>query len=157
NLATVLPQWQPAYYFRKTFTVTNTNLEEFLLSATCTLNQDGGQSILMYLNGRYVPATDIGAVSDQGNQVLYFDLAPFINYLQPGTNLVAVRLNNTLGLSWDDVAFDINLKVLPGVAPTSPAQIIAVSRDASSAALTIHAPSNSVWCIQSRDGLADAK
>lgn len=157
NLATVLPQWQPAYYFRKTFTVTNTDVEEFLLSATCTLNQDGGQSILMYLNGRYIPATDVGAVSDQGNQVLYFDLAPFINYLQPGTNLVAVRLNNTVGLSWDDVAFDMNLKVLSGVNPTPPARIISVSRDASGAALTVRAPSNSIWSMQSRDGLENAQ
>ncbi len=153
NLITILPQWQTAYYFRKTFTVASTNLEEFLLSATCTQNQYG-QSLLLYLNGRYVPATDIGAVSDQGNQVLYFDLAPFINDLQPGTNLIAATLYNTLGLSWDDVAFDLDLKLMPGAIPNAPARITSVARDTSGVTLTAQTPANSVWAVQSKDNLA---
>ncbi len=156
NIKTVLPQWQPSYYFRKTFTVASTNLEEFLLSATCSDNRNG-QSIQIYLNGQPVPATDIGAVTDQGNQVLYFDLAPFINLLQPGTNLIAVQLNNTLTESWDDVAFDMDLKVMPGSVPGGAARITSMTKDATGVTLTVQAPANSIWSVESKDGFSNAQ
>lgn len=156
NIKTILPQWQPSYYFRKTFTLANTDVEEFLLSATCTDNRNG-QSLQMYLNGQPVPATDIGAVTDQGNQVLYFDLAPFINLLQPGTNLIAVKLNNTLTESWNDVAFDMDLKVMPGIARNVTPRMLSAVPDATGVTLTVQAPSNSIWSVESKDSLASTQ
>lgn len=154
NVKTPLVPLLPSYYFRKTFTVTNTALEEFLLSATCTMNQDGGQSLQIYLNGQLVPATDIGAVSDQGNTVLYFDLTPFISMLKPGTNLIAAKLNNTLSLPYDDIAFDLDLKVMSATTVPVPPRIISAKPDATGVTLTIQSSSNSMWTVQSKDNLA---
>ncbi len=149
NIATLIPGFQPAYYFRRNFTVVNTNLEEFLLSATCTDN-GSGPSLEIYLNGRQIPGTDIDPVSLQGNQKLYYDLAPFIDWLQPGTNLVAVVLHNTYS-SWDDVAFDLDLKVLPAAVTNVPVRIASVRSDATGVTLGIQTPVNSIWMLQSAD------
>jgi hypothetical protein len=150
NIATQIAAQKPAYYFRRTFTVANTNLEEFLLSATCTDN-GSGPSMQMYLNGRLIPATDINNVSGQGNQTLYYDLTPFLDYLLPGTNTIAVILNNTYS-SWDDVAFDLNLKVIPAaVSNTTPPHISAVKRDLSGVTITLQTPTVGVWQVQSAD------
>ncbi len=153
NIVTTLPQWLGAYYFRKTFTLTNTNLEEFLLSVLCTEDQDGPPTLQIYLNGKAVPATDIDPASNQGNQVAYFDLAPFIGYLQPGTNLIAAVLHNTLSLSWDDVGFDLDLKVAPATTWNLPAKILSATRGSNYVTLAVQAPSNSVWTVQSEDNL----
>jgi hypothetical protein len=149
NLVTLLPSLKSAYYFRRNFVVANTNLEEFLLSATCTDNGTG-TSLQIYINGRPIPATDINAVSGQGNQVLYYDLAPFITYLQPGTNLIAVELHNTF-TTWDDVAFDVDLKVVPAASSTAPSRVTSVTRDSSGVTLGIQTPTNSVWTVESAD------
>lgn len=150
NIQTLLIPFQPTYYFRKTFVVPGTNLEEFLLSATCTESQNP-PSMQIYLNGRLIPATDIGAVSAQGNQVLYFDLAPFIGYLQPGTNLIAAVLNNTPGLDYDDVAFDMDLKVMAGAAAGKSPRILSAQPDATGVTLLLQVPASSIWTVQSSD------
>ncbi len=152
NIQTPLVPFLPSYYFRKTFTLSGTNLEEFLLSATCTESQNP-PSMQIYLNGRLIPATDIGAVSDQGNQVLYFDLAPFIGYLQPGTNLIAAVLNNTTTLGYDDVAFDLDLKVIAAAATGIAPRILSAKPDATGVTLVVQAPGNSIWAVQSSDSL----
>ncbi len=156
NINTYVTPFLPAYYFRTTFTLASTNIEEFLLSATCTQNP-AGPSMQIYLNGQLVPATDIGAVSAQGNQVLYFDLAPFIGLLQPGTNLIAAVLNNYTLLAYDDVAFDLDLKVMPGVTPNIGAQILSATPDATGVNLLVQAPQNSVWAVQSQDNVSESQ
>ncbi|EEF58340.1 FG-GAP repeat domain-containing protein [Pedosphaera parvula] len=150
NIVTTLPGLKPAYYFRKTFNLANTNLEEFLLSATCTDN-GSGPSLQLYLNGRQIPTTDINCVSGQGNQTLYYDLAPYIDYLKTGANTIAVILNNTYS-SWDDVSFDIDLKVIAApLLNVTPPRISSVIPDAGGVTLNISTPSNGVWVVQSAD------
>jgi hypothetical protein len=79
-----------------------------LLSATCT---DGGANSLdVFINGVRLVTTGIDPVTDQGNDVQYYDLTPFLDLLQPGTNTLAVILNNVWQPTWDDVAFDLSLK-----------------------------------------------
>ena len=149
NITTLIPGFLPTYYFRRTFTIPNTNFEEFLLSATCTDN-GSGPSLEIYLNGRQFPATDINAVSDQGNQTLYYDLTPFIDFLQPGTNLIAAVLHNAYS-SWDDVAFDLDLKLLPATSTNTPVRVTSVKPDASGVTIGIQAPGNAIWQLQSAD------
>jgi len=153
NIQTVLPPFLPAYYFRKTFVLSAVNLEEFLLSATCTQSPNG-PAMQIYLNGQLVPATDVGAVSAQGNEVDYFDLAPFIGLLQPGTNLIAVVLNNSTSLDYNDVAFDMDLKVMAGAATTISPRILSAEPDATGVTLLVQAPANSIWAVQSTDKLS---
>ena len=152
NLVTLITPQKPAYYFRTTFNVPNSSFEEFLLSATCT---DGGtNSLEIYLNGVKLATTGIEAVSGQGNAVQYYDLAPFIGLLHPGTNTIAVILNNVYS-TWDDVAFDVNLKAI-AYTPAQQARINSISRDAATSQvnLNITVPPNGVWRIESCDNLA---
>ena len=64
------PDFSPADYFRKTFALSGTNLEEFLLSATCTQSQNG-PAMQIYLNGPLVPATDIGGGFGPGQRSVF--------------------------------------------------------------------------------------
>ncbi|MEO7298143.1 MAG: FG-GAP-like repeat-containing protein, partial [Verrucomicrobiota bacterium] len=113
NVVTQLPANQPSYYFRKNFVVTQTNLDEFLLAATCTDDYGGViYPLKIYLNGTELITSGIEAVNT-GNTLKYFDLFPFVNLLKPGTNTIAVILNNVWQSTWDDVAFDIALKTIP--------------------------------------------
>jgi hypothetical protein len=149
NVATPLPQFKSAYYFRKTFVVTNPACEEFLLSATCTDN-NAGPSLEMYINGRQIVATDINCVSLQGNQVLYYDLTPFIDYLVAGTNTVAVILHNTYS-SWDDVAFDVSMQVIPSVPGAVAPKVSSMVNNTSGTTIGVTAPIGSLWQVQSSD------
>ncbi len=151
NIATRIPQCRPAYYFRKKFVVSSTDVEELLLLATCT---DASVSALyplrVFLNGTEVRAC-IDAVTMQGNDTRYFDLTPFVSLIQPGTNLVAVQLGNYWS-DYDDIAFDVCLKaviynpVLPrlsfqyagGTAPN----------------IAVATPPKSLWRLQSSDQTA---
>jgi hypothetical protein len=151
NIVTALPTFQTAYYFRTTFNVPNTALEELLLAATCT---DGGtKSLEIYLNGTKLPTSGIEAVSAQGNSVQYYDLAPFIGMLHPGTNTIAVTLNN-VWTSWDDVAFDVSLKAIPYTSTqTQEARINSIScgPGCSQMKLNISIPPNTAWRVESCD------
>ncbi len=154
NIRTFLPPLLPAYYFRANFNLPTTNLGELLLSATCTQNS-AGQSMQIYLNGQLVPATDIAAVSPQGNQVLYFDLAPFISFLHSGQNLIAAVLYNSPEAGYNDIAFDLDLKVIAAPALNRPAQIISAAAGANSVTLVVQMPGNSIWAVQSTESLAN--
>jgi hypothetical protein len=154
NIQTILLPLLPAYYFRTTFNIPSTNLGELLLSATCTQNS-AGQSMQVYLNGQLVPATDIAAVSQQGNQVLYFDLAPFINLLKTGPNLIAAVLYNTPELGYNDIAFDLDLKVIGAPVANGFAQIVSVTPGFNEVTLAVRAPGNSIWAAQSTESLAN--
>ncbi|PYK99702.1 MAG: hypothetical protein DME19_07730, partial [Verrucomicrobia bacterium] len=110
NIVTVLAPQKPAYYFRRTFVAPPLPCEELLLSATCT--EGGGNSLEVYLNGVRLVTSGIDAVSGQGNEIRYYDLTPFADLLRPTTNTIAVMLNNVWQPSWDDVAFDLNLKAV---------------------------------------------
>jgi hypothetical protein len=110
NIITQLPPQLPVYYFRRDFTVPSVGCEELLLSGTCT---DAGYPPDIYLNGTRLVTSGIDIVSNQGNDVGYFDLTPFANLLQAGTNTIAVGLNNVWQPTWDDVAFDLDLKAVP--------------------------------------------
>jgi len=151
NLVTPLPPFQPAYYFRRGFVLANTNVEELLLSANCTDNGNG-PSLQIWLNGQPIPATDIDPVSDQGNETLYYDLTPFIGNLRTGTNVMAVILNNAFQ-SWDDVAFDLDLKAMPGPVETVKPAIVSIQRESASVTLGVETPPNTIWNLQSSDRL----
>src|SRR6185295_820793 len=112
NIITRLPQILANYYFRKTFTLASTNVEELLLSATCTDLYAGVLCPLrVFLNGTEINSR-IEAVSGQGNETLYFDLTPFAPLVRAGTNTIAVQVGNTWAADWDDVAFDVCLKAV---------------------------------------------
>ncbi|MEO5804322.1 MAG: hypothetical protein ABIR24_12415 [Verrucomicrobiota bacterium] len=146
NVVTQLPANQPAYYFRKTFSVTQTNLEEFLLAATCTDDYGGViYPLKIFLNGTELITSGIEAVSSTGNEIKYFDLAPFINLLKPGTNTLAVILNNNWQSTWDNIAFDLSLKAIP----VAEARISALRYTAGNVELQISASLGTSWRVES--------
>jgi len=126
------------------------------LSATCT---DGvGKSLEVYLNGVKLVTSGIETVSGQGNEVRYYDLAPFLDLVRPGTNCIAVVLNNVWQPSWDDVAFDLSLKAIT-YARVGP-RITAINREPGlpqngpEINLGLSVPANSIWRIESADTLS---
>ena len=156
NIVTALAPQKPAYYFRRTFIAPSLPCEELLLSATCT--DGGGKSLEVYLNGTKLVTSGIDAVSGQGNEVQYFDLAPFLDLIRPGTNCIAVEVNNVWQPSWDDVAFDLSLKAIT-YAPVGP-RITAINREPGlpqtdpEINLGLSVPANSIWRIESADTLS---
>ncbi len=113
NLKTALPPKQPAYYFRRTFEVPAGQFEELLLAATCTDNYGGTvYPLQVFLNGQEILSSGIEAVSGEGNDLIYYDLTPFLDRVHPGSNVIAVKLNNTWQPDWDNVAFDLSLRAI---------------------------------------------
>jgi hypothetical protein len=114
NVITQLPQWKPAYYFRKKIVVANPDIEEFMLGATCTDDYAGTLLPLqIFINGTELISTGIETVTGQGNEARYFDLLPFANLLIAGTNTVAIKVGNISQSTWDDVAFDVCIQAVP--------------------------------------------
>lgn len=173
NIVTRLPWQKPAYYFRRVFVTPTNACEELLLSATCT---DGtGKGLEVYLNGVKLVTSGIDAVTLQGNEVKYYDLAPFLDRLRPGaTNTIAVVLNNVWQSTWDDVAFDVGLKALvsgrtlasapapepsptPSPTPTptriKPGKRKSVLQGFAEFPLEISVPPNTTWRLESTDSL----
>jgi hypothetical protein len=151
NVVTQLPANKPSHYFRKTFSVTQTNLDEFLLAATCTDDYGGTvYPLKIFLNGTELITSGIEAVSSTGNEIKYFDLFPFIDLLKRGTNTIAVILNNAWQSSWDDVAFDIALKTIPAPTQTT-AHISAIRYNAVSVDVGISAPLGSALRLESAE------
>jgi hypothetical protein len=156
NVVTPLPPSRPVYYFRHAFVAPAFPCEELLLSATCT--DGGGKSLEIYFNGVKLVTTGIDATSLQGNSVQYYDLTPFLDLFQPGTNLIAVALNNVWQPSWDDVAFDLSLQAMVSPAFQQP-RINSIARSTGlglgilSVDLNISIPPNSLWRIESADSL----
>jgi hypothetical protein len=153
NIITRLPQQRASYYFRKQFVVTQLPLEELLLSATCTdVSSTAFYCPRIFLNGAEIKCS-IEAVTGQGNETRYFDLAPFAHLVGPGTNTIAVQLNNYWS-SWDDVAFDIRLQAI-GYRLSVPT--LTLQHGASGdTTLVVDAPRGTIWQLQSRDGFAGA-
>jgi hypothetical protein len=164
NIVTRLPQRLPLYFFRKSF-VLPAGCEELLLSATCT---DAGYPPDIYLNGTKLVTSGIDIVSNPGNDVRYYDLTPFLNLLQPGSNTIAVALQNTWAVDYDDIAFDMDLKAVAGPAAAVTPQVnistgtgMGASGSISGFAtpisqinLNISVPPNTVWRVESEDSLA---
>jgi hypothetical protein len=162
NIATVLPQRQPVYYFRRAFVVSSLPCEELLLSATCT---DAGNPPDIYINGTRLITSGIDVVSNPGNEVRYFDLTPFADLLHAGTNTIAVALNNVWATDWDDIAFDMDLKAVNGSATVDPRLDISPQLSLGGGlngglpvlpqiSLDISVPSNTIWRAESADSLS---
>jgi hypothetical protein len=153
NIITRLPQFLPNYYFRKQFSLASTNLEELLLSATCTdVDVFRLYPLKLYINGREVTAT-IDTVTMQGNEVRYFDLVPYISLLKAGTNSIAIQLGNTWS-DYDDIAFDLSLKAVR-YAPTTPSLVLNYS-NSTNPSLTAETVPGTVWQLQSRDTISSS-
>lgn len=163
NIVTTLPQRQPVYYFRRTFTLSSLPCEELLLSATCT---DAGNPPDIYLNGTRLNTTGIDVSSNPGNEIRYFDLTPFAGLLHPGQNTIAVALKNVWAVDWDDIAFDMDLKTVNGTAVVDPhldissgVNIGLSGANANPGAilppinLDVSVPPNTVWRVESADAL----
>jgi hypothetical protein len=151
NIATRLPQLLPNYFFRKQFYLGSTNLEELLLSATCT-DADVVRlyPLQLFLNGHPIGAT-IDTVTMQGNEVRYFDLVPYVGLLKPGTNTLAVELGNTWS-DYDDVAFDVSLKAVM-YKPLAP-QLTLDCTDPAVPAINVQSVPGTIWQLQSCDALS---
>ncbi len=113
NITTALPKNLPAYSFRKSF-LAAPGARELLLGATCTDDYASKPyPMRVWLNGTELVTGGIDAVSGDGNVVKYFDLTPFLSLIKPGSNLIAVMLQNTWQSTWDNIAFDISLRATP--------------------------------------------
>jgi hypothetical protein len=151
NVVTRLPQLLPNYYFRTQFNVADTNIEELLLSATCTdVSVSAFFPLRVFLNGKPIPSF-IDAVTMQGNETRYFDLVPYISFLKPGLNTLAVQIGNTWS-DYDDVAFDVSLKAVTyrAFVPN-----LAVRRSADATQLAADTPPGTIWQLQSCDTLSE--
>jgi hypothetical protein len=151
NVVTRLPQWLPNYYFRTQFNLADTNLEELLLSATCTdVSVSAIFPLRVFLNGRLIPSF-IDAVTMQGNETRYFDLVPYVQLFKPGLNTLAVQIGNTWS-DYDDVAFDVSLKAVTyrAFVPN-----LAVRRSADATELVADTPLGTIWQLQSCDTLSE--
>lgn len=148
NIVTPLPLSRPAYYFRKEFTL-NTAPEELLLSATCT-DAYGGvvYPLRVFLNGVELKTSGIETVTGQGNDVRYYDLHPFIPLLHTGINTIAVILNNAVTTGWDDVAFDLSLKIIPS---KSAQTHLGITRQSAAVLLQATTPIGTIWKLDACD------
>ena len=163
NIITTLPQRQPVYYFRRSFVLGSQPCEELLLSATCT---DAGNPPDIYLNGTRLNTTGIDVVSNPGNEIRYYDLTPFADLLHPGVNTIAVALHNVWATDYDDIAFDMDLKTVTGVAVVNPDLSISTQLTQGGGvngggtgvvpqfSLNISAPPNTVWRVECADSLS---
>lgn len=151
NIVTRLPQLLPNFYFRRQFTLASTNIEELLLSATCTdVSVATIYPLGLFLNGIGIPAV-IDTVTMQGNETRYFDLTPYASLLQIGTNTIAAEIGNTWS-DYDDIAFDISLK---GVMyhPILPCVSLQWS-NAVGPILSVESPADTIWQLQSSDTIS---
>jgi hypothetical protein len=114
NITTRLAQRKPAYYFRREFMMSFPEAQELFLEATCTDSYAGKvYPLRIFVNGDALATTGIEAVTGQGNDVRYYDLHAFASLLRRGANTIAVIVQNTWAVDFDDVAFDISLKAIP--------------------------------------------
>jgi len=150
---TALPQQKSNYYFRRAFNVTNTELAELLLAATCTDDYGGiNYPLQVYLNAQVIPASAVEVGTGNGNEVRYFDLTPFCDSLHAGSNTIAVAIGNAYAPDWDNVAFDVALKAIP--TKSSVARISSIDKQSSAIRLGIDTPMGTVWRLESADHLA---
>jgi hypothetical protein len=156
HIVTPLPSQKPAYYFRRSFSMAQTNLTTLLLAATCTDDYNGTvYPVRLWLNGTEIVAP-IEAVSGEGNIVKYFDLTPFVPLFKKTTaNELAIQLQNAWAADWDNVAFDVSLIGIAetGVSTQIP-HFISVARSVdTSIQLRMGAQATSTWLLESSDEL----
>jgi hypothetical protein len=153
NIVTRLPQQRSAYFFRRTFVVTNTAFEELLLAATCTDDYGGiNYPLQVYLNGTSIPSAPIEIATGTGNEIRYFDLHPFIDWLRPGTNIIAIAIGNAWASDWDNVAFDISLKAIPSNSART--AIRSIEKQSGHIRIGTDTPVGTIWRLQSCDSLS---
>jgi hypothetical protein len=148
NVTTRLAARKPAYYFRRDFVMNFAEPQELLLEATCSGSYGGKvHPLRIFLNGEELATTGIEAVTDQGNDVRYYDLCAFTSLLRQGVNTIAVVLSNTWAVDYDDVAFDISLKAVPYL----PAPTAKLSLQHLDSAIRIEAatPQGTIWQLRS--------
>ena len=156
NITTRLPSRKTAYYFRKQFVFNFSEAEEFLVAATCTDNYGGKvYPMRIFLNGTELLTTGIEAVTGQGNDIRYYDLQPFAHLLSPGTNTIAVILQNTWAIDFDDIAFDLNLKAIPYRGARAQLKLLTTGAPLQRV-LESSTPPNTLWQIRSCDHLSGA-
>ncbi len=159
NIVTPLPVNQPNYYFRKTFTMDDRSYNELLLTATCTDDYGGvTYPMQLYLNGNWAPSTGVEAVSGEGNVIKYFDLTPFLNFLHPGVNTIAVILANTWQSDWDNIAFDVGLKAVarPVQAGAGSAQFTHITAQNGQLNIGVTASLAGAWRIEYCENFAES-
>ncbi len=144
NITTRVAQFLPNYFFRLKFIVPTNNLQELLLSGTCT----DVTPLQIYLNGATVRSS-VDVDSLQGNETRYCDLTPFLSLLTPGTNVISVQLPNTWGSDYDDVAFDLKLQAMPYISLAPRLSVQCTSKATPQISATT--PPGSVWQILSCD------
>ncbi len=153
NVITPLPQKQPSYYFRQKFVVGDTNMEELLLTARCSDYVAGvGSPMRIWINGVEIPAASIEPGLD-GNTDQFYDLTPFLSWIRPGTNWIAIQMNNTWQPDWDNVAFDVSLRAMPSSLPTAAtvACLNSIRPTANAINLGVDCPLGSAWRIEYND------
>ncbi|MDA8018838.1 MAG: VCBS repeat-containing protein [Thermoanaerobaculia bacterium] len=112
SVNTALPQFRDQFYFRKRFQLADPEVVELVAHGLSTTGPGAGPGIReIYLNGTELPIPDPGLSDNPGNKLRRLDLSPFIDVLQAGDNLIAIKLENEYS-GWDDVAFDFQLRVL---------------------------------------------
>lgn len=153
EIVTRLPLMQRAYFFRRTFTVTAADFQEFLLAARATDDFNGQTYPLrVYLNGQELGSLGIDAVSGTGSITKWFDLLPFADLVQPGTNTIAVEVQNGWAADWDNVAFDLSLRAVPAASSSEAAKFTSIQSDGNgTVTLRINGPAGSSWQVESAD------
>jgi hypothetical protein len=153
GVVTPLVLMQPAYYFRRTFTNSGSQFEEFLLAATATDDFNGQTYPLrVFLNGQELGAAGVEAVTGTGTPVKYFDLLPFADLLRPGENIIAVKLQNGWANDWDNVAMDLSLRAVPVSASSGLAQFTSIYPEPKGmVTLRISGPEGTSWRLECAD------
>jgi hypothetical protein len=159
GVITPLPLMRPAYYFRREFLLADPRVDELLLAARATDNFNGkSYPLRVYLNGQEFLSSGIDTVSGSGNTVQYFDLLPFSDLLRPGTNTLAVMLQNGWASDWDNVGFDLALKAVPSRSPSASAQFKSIRPDPDgSVSLSIAGLTNSSWALECSEDFSVAR
>jgi hypothetical protein len=154
NIRTPIAAKKSAYYFRRTLTPNSANLSTLLLAATCTDDYGGiVYPMRVWLNGTEIISSGIQAVTGEGNEIKHFDLTPFTHLLIPNQpNLIAVMLQNTWQPDWDNVAFDVSMRALPGAAIVETPRFVSIAPNANGTmTLTLSGPANTSWVLESLD------
>jgi hypothetical protein len=149
NITTRLAQRKSAYYFRRDFVMNFSEAQELLLEATCS-DAGNNPSLRVFLNGEELTTTGIEAVTDQGNELRYYDLQPFTSLLRQGVNTLAVILRNTWAADFDDVAFDLGLKAIPYSANSAK---LTLDRTGPFIAVEATTPPGTVWQLRSCESI----
>ena len=151
NIITRVPARKPAYYFRHEFAMDFPEAQELLLSATCTDAYAGRvYPLRIYINGTELPTTGIEAVTGQGNDLRYYDLQPFAHLLRRGVNTIAVILQNTWAVDFDDVAFDLSLQAVPYRGGSTRLSLLETGGQIAVEAAT---PRGSIWHLRASESI----